>query len=87
MNPIEKTRLREFIEECLASAGDKAPVSDADSLFASGRLDSLSMTKLVMHLEDSCGIDFGEVDFDADLMDSIQLIEQFVEAEQSRAVR
>ncbi|MEJ8821557.1 acyl carrier protein [Variovorax humicola] len=87
MKSNDKTRLREFILQSLAGLGDKGAVSDDDSLFASGRLDSLSMTKLVMYLEDACGIDFGDVDFDADLLDSINLIEQFVDAEQSRAVR
>jgi acyl carrier protein len=81
MSPIDKQKLREFIQQSLANVGDRTAVSDDDSLFGSGRLDSLSMTKLVMYLEEACRIDFSDVDFDADLIDSINQIEAFVDAE------
>jgi acyl carrier protein len=78
MAPNEKSDLREFLRQSLASAGDRADLGDADSLFLSGRLDSLAMTNLVVFLENRFGVDFGEVDFDVELVDSVSDIEALV---------
>ena len=79
MDPQHKSRLRETVSELLAKAGDPVPPHDADSLFVSGRLDSLAMVTLVMHLESSFGIDFGRVGFDLDRLDSIREIEAMID--------
>ena len=78
MQPAQKTALREFLKASLSDKGDVAPLADDSSLFISGRLDSLAMTNLVMHLEKEFGIDFSNVNFDVDLVDSINDIERFV---------
>lgn len=77
-------KLREFLKESLNDAGDRQDFADDSSLFVSGRLDSLSMTKLVMFLEEAFEIDFANVDFDVDLIDSLNDLRAFVERELTR---
>ncbi len=79
MDTTAKQDLRAFLSGCLGAAGDTHEFSDDSSLFVSGRLDSLTMTKLVMFLEDSFGIDFAEVEFDVDLIDSVEAIEALLQ--------
>jgi acyl carrier protein len=86
MDDTARMKLREFLKESLNDAGDHDGLADDSSLFVSGRLDSLSMTKLVMFLEDSFQIDFADVDFDVDLIDSLNDIQAFVDAESARRV-
>ena len=81
MDTNEKDRLREFLQTCLAERGDHAAIRDNESIFISGRLDSLAMTRMVVYLEQAFKIDFGKVNFEVDLIDSVQSIEQLVEAE------
>lgn len=84
MDNNAKLKLREFLKESLNDAGDRQDFADDSSLFVSGRLDSLSMTKLVMFLEDSFQIDFANVDFDVDLIDSLNDMRAFVDTELAR---
>lgn len=76
-------KLREFLRQCLAEAGDHGEWADHHSLFASGRLDSLAMTRLVLFLEEHFGVDFGAFNFDAQRLDSLQAIEEML-GEQGR---
>lgn len=71
MNP-DVLKLREFLQQSLAEAGDVAGFGDQESLFVSGRLDSLALTRLVLFMEDSFGIDFGRLDFSAELLDTVE---------------
>ncbi len=66
-----KPLLRDFFRDCLNEVGDRADFTDADSLFASGRLDSLALTRLVLFLEAQFQVDFARVDFSADRVDSV----------------
>ncbi len=86
MDITDNARLREFLRESLNEAGDRQEFADDSSLFISGRLDSLAMTRLVMFLEEAFDIDFGGVDFEVELIDSINDIKAFVEAEMARRV-
>ena len=81
---MSKIRLREFLKQSLSDAGDRQDFADDSSLFVSGRLDSLSMTKLVMFLEDTFLIDFANVDFDVDLIDSFNDMSAFIDTELTR---
>ena len=81
MNASAKQQLREFIDKALASQADRAGFSDDEALFSSGRLDSFTMMNLVMHLEQTAGIDFSSTEFDIDLVDSIDAIESMVDAQ------
>jgi acyl carrier protein len=84
MDHTAKIKLREFLTDSLSDTGDRHNFADDSSLFVSGRLDSLSMTKLVIFLEDSFRIDFVNVDFDVDLIDSLNDILAFVDTELAR---
>ncbi|WP_313950735.1 acyl carrier protein [Accumulibacter sp.] len=80
MDVNAKQKLREFLKETLAKLADHKEFSDSESLFISGRLDSFSMMNLIMHLEESCGIDFSDLDFDVGLVDSVDDIEALVDS-------
>ncbi len=84
MDTAEKTALREFLAAALAEAGDRGALADDNSLFLSGRLDSLAMTRLVLFLEETFSIDFGTVDFDVELVDTVNDIGAFIEAAVAR---
>lgn len=76
-------KLRTFLQSCLIDRGDRAEFKDDESLFVSGRLDSLSITSVVIYLEQEFGVNFAHVSFDVDLIDSVKAIEAFVGAEGS----
>jgi acyl carrier protein len=80
MNTATRTQVRDFIQQALASHADADGFSDEDPLFSSGRLDSFTMMKLVMHLEQTYGIDFSDTGFDVDLVDSVDAIVALVDA-------
>jgi acyl carrier protein len=83
METGDRNKLREFIETCLREHNDTGSLTDSESLFFSGRLSSLSMTSLVVYLEQAFGIDFAQVGFDTELLDSIAEIESFVNSAKS----
>ena len=74
-----KDRVTTFFKETLSRHGDLGELSDSESLFLSGRLDSLSMLNLIMFLENHFSMNFSEIDFDVDLVDSIDSIIQLVD--------
>ena len=79
-----KTTLRNFLADCLADARDDQPFADDSSLFLTGRLDSLTMTRLILFLEDSFDIDFGKLGFDVELIDSVDAAAALVDGNQLR---
>jgi len=83
MEANERKQLREFIEARLREHNDMDEFADNESLFDSGRLDSLSVTQLVVYLEQSFGIDFGQVGFSTELVDSIDEMVSFVDSARS----
>jgi acyl carrier protein len=83
MDNIRKQKIREFFLETLKQQSDDQLLADNDSLFVSGRLDSFSMMMFVMHLEKEFGIDFAALDFDVNLIDSINEIELFIDSQVS----
>lgn len=80
MQPEEKQKLRDFVADTLIKHGDRNPVNHTDLLFTNGRLDSFSTMNLVMFLEENFAIDFSDFEFDVGVLDSIDLIESFVDA-------
>lgn len=78
MDPLARQELRNFIGQCLSQAGDTDGFGDQDSLFVSGRLDSLALTQLVLFLETTWGIDFGALDFSAELIDTVVDIQALI---------
>lgn len=80
MNVTAKQKLREFLKETLENHGDRREFADNESLFVSGRLDSFSMMNLVMYLEQAFGLDFSDLEFDVNLVDSVNEIEALVDS-------
>jgi acyl carrier protein len=74
MDSNGRTKLRTFIDDLLQERDDTEGFSDSDSLFASGRLESLAAVQMVAFLEQEFGIDFSNIDFETDRIDSIDLI-------------
>jgi acyl carrier protein len=71
-------RIRNTINEMLAARGHTEPVSETESLFTSGRLDSLAATEVLMVLETDFGIDLSDADFDISRLDTIADLEDLV---------
>jgi len=83
MSIADRTAAREFVVELLALREDHSPVADSESLFVAGRLDSMAAVELVSFLEERFGVDFADVEFDIELLDSIDSILSFAEASRS----
>jgi acyl carrier protein len=66
--------IREFVQALLASSGDDGPLADSESLLFSGRLQSIDAVEIVVFLEENFGIDFAQVGFDKEHIDSIDAI-------------
>jgi acyl carrier protein len=71
--------MRDYVIQRLRMKGDGAPLNDEDSLFSSGRLDSLDAVEIVMCIETEYGINFSEINFDLTLLDSIAAITSLVD--------
>lgn len=78
MTTATASRIRATLEDLLARRGHRGPVSDTDSLFVSGRLDSLAATEVLMLLESDFGIDLADADFDIARIDTIADLEGLV---------
>jgi acyl carrier protein len=74
-----RNELRAQVERLLAEKDDHEPFGDTDSLVLSGRLDSTDVLQIVIFLENSYGIDFGDQPFDQQDLDSIGRILALVE--------
>jgi acyl carrier protein len=70
--------IRDTMRSLLEAKGVPGPVSDTDSLFVSGRLDSLAATEVLMMLEGDFGIDLSDADFDIARLDTIADLEALV---------
>jgi acyl carrier protein len=73
-------QIRQFVEGLLRGKGDLKPFDDSESLILSGRLASLDAVEIVMFLESRYGLDFAEIGFDQAQIDSVQLIQELVQA-------
>jgi acyl carrier protein len=69
-----KSKLRAFMGDLLRERDDTGGFEDTESLFTSGRLESLAAVQLVAFLEEQFAIDFSNLDFEMDRIDSIDLI-------------
>ena len=63
----------------LASTTTTKVFGDDESLIKAGRLDSLSVTKLVMFLEADFAVDFARVEFEPERFDTVSEIGAVVE--------
>jgi acyl carrier protein len=76
-----KAEIREFIQGLLNGYGDDEPLSDEDPLLSSGRLQSIDAVEIVMFVEQNFGIDFSQIGFDRDRIDSIKAIHTLIQAQ------
>jgi acyl carrier protein len=74
-----KTEIHEFVQELLTNSGDDQPLVDQDSLLLTGRLQSIDAVEIVVFLEENFGIDFAQIGFDREQIDSIDLIYALVQ--------
>ena len=80
-----RTEIRECIQKLLATSGDDGQLSDDDSLLLSGRLQSIDAVEIVVFLEENFGIDFTEIGFDQEQLDSIDAICTLIQTSASRS--
>ena len=71
--------IRAYVETLLREHDDAAPFGDSESLIKAGRLDSLSVVKLVTFLESEFAVDFAKVEFDPERLDTVADIAAIVE--------
>lgn len=69
-----KQDIHNLVQEQLTRIGDHDPLTDDESLFASGRLQSIDLVEIAILLEERFGIDFAELGFDREQLDSIDAI-------------
>jgi acyl carrier protein len=70
--------IRDLVITMLADHGHRSDIGEHDSLFFSGKLDSLAATQVMMTLEQDFGIDLTDADFDISQLDTIARIEALV---------
>jgi acyl carrier protein len=74
MDVNSRAKVREFVSGLLRNRGDGGTLSDSESLFLSGRLESIAAVEVVCFLESEFGVDFADMEFDISIIDSIDLI-------------
>ncbi len=70
----EKIDIHNFVQSLLTQQEDHRPLSDSDSLLSTGRLQSIDAVEIVLFLEERFGIDFSDIGFDRDQIDSVDAI-------------
>jgi acyl carrier protein len=73
-----KAAIREFVQELLTRKGDTHPFADDTSLIFSGRLQSIDAVDLAVFLEEAFGVDFAEMGFDQERLDTVNSIVNIV---------
>ena len=76
----EKLEVRALLTDLLVNKGDTKPFADDESLLLSGRLQSIDAVEIVVFLEGKFGIDFAEIGFDEETLDSVEAICALVQA-------
>ena len=69
-----RSKLREHISQRLLMKHDSGAFTDSESLFFSGRLDSVDAIEIISLLESEYGIDFAKIEFDITLLDTVDAI-------------
>lgn len=74
-----KDTIRDFLRKLLDRKGDTQPFSDESSLLLSGRLQSVDAVSLAVFLEEKFIVDFAEIGFDQERLDTVNDISSLVE--------
>jgi acyl carrier protein len=75
-----REEIRQYLKELLLQKGDKQPFADDASLLLSGRLASVDAVEIVVFLEEKFGVNFAELGFDQELIDSVDAIDSLIQA-------
>lgn len=75
-----KADVHEFVRGLLTANGDSDHLSDQDSILLSGRLQSIDAVEIVVYLEQNFGIDFAQLGFDREQIDSVDAIYSLAES-------
>jgi len=70
----ERTDVRTLIRGLLDKKGDAPGFGDGDSLIFGGRLESIDALEIAFFLEERYGIDFAQIGFDQNRLDSVDEI-------------
>ncbi|MAY60886.1 MAG: hypothetical protein CML29_01630 [Rhizobiales bacterium] len=70
--------VRRTVTDLLAERGMPIQIDDGESLFDSGKLDSMAAVNIMMKLEADFGIDLSDPDFDISQIDSVEGISELV---------
>jgi acyl carrier protein len=73
-----REEIRQYLKELLLQKGDKQPFADGASLLLSGRLASVDAVEIVVFLEEKFGVNFAELGFDQELIDSVDAIDALI---------
>jgi acyl carrier protein len=79
-------RIRQFIQTTFPLARKQSALSDHDSLFSSGIVDSLGVLDLVTYLENEFGVMVADEDLLAENFESIGRMAEFVTLKQQDKV-
>jgi acyl carrier protein len=74
----DRLAIREFVQNLLHKKGDRVAFSDSELLVARGRLQSIDTLDVLVFLEEKYGIDFGEMGFDQNQVESIDSIVELI---------
>jgi acyl carrier protein len=74
-----REEIRKYLKELLLQKGDKQPFADDASLLLSGRLASVDAVEIVVFLEEKFGVNFAELGFDQELIDSVNAIDALIQ--------
>lgn len=83
MTSMNIESVRKTIAEMLVARGQDAHFEDDESLFDSGRLDSIAAVNVLLALESHFGVDLSDPDFDISQIDTLQEIRSLVSAQVS----
>ena len=81
-----KKQIRQFISTNFPLAGRQTSVTDSESLFASGVVDSLGVLDLVTFVEDAFGIIVADEDLLAANFETIEQLAAFVHTKQTQPI-
>ncbi|BCB18113.1 phosphopantetheine-binding protein [Bosea sp. ANAM02] len=72
---VDPQDLRRTVVALLAEAGHAGPICESESLFLSGRLDSLAAAEILALLERDYGLDLADANFDITGIDTLARLE------------
>jgi acyl carrier protein len=81
----ERTNVRAVIRGLLDKKGDTRAFGDGDSLIISGRLESIDALEIAFFLEERYGVDFAQIGFDQNQLDSVDEIVSLIGATKAGA--